>query len=59
MESELDRFETLSEELFKELSVSEIDFKDTESHDFKKKGTSSKEDDPIDMGKTLVIGSDV
>ncbi|NLB24765.1 MAG: DivIVA domain-containing protein [Clostridiales bacterium] len=59
LESELDRFETLSEELFKELAVSEIDFKDTESHDFKKKGTSSKEDDPIDMGKTLVIGSDV
>ena len=59
LESELDRFDTLSEELFKELSVSEIDFKDTESHRLKKEGVASKDDESVDMGKTLIIGSDV
>lgn len=59
LESELDRFDTLSEELFKELSVSEIDFKDTESMDLKKGRITSKDDSSVDLGKTLVIGSDV
>lgn len=58
LESELERFDTLSTELFKELGLPDFSLKDTESVDIRTSPSSEPaDDDGKDLTKTLIIGS--